>query len=82
MTMTEERIVHMSPYADWYATQDVSCGVWLCDKTSDRKVLVEPPTEWGRDWKWNVTEDGKGIYFRRERKPWDGTLGSRGGLTP
>ena len=64
--MTEhDRRIHPSPFADWYATQDGSRGVWLCDKTSDGKVKVEPPAEWGRDWSWNVTEDGTGIYFER-----------------
>jgi hypothetical protein len=59
-------VVHPSPWPDWYATQDTSSrGVWLCDKTSDRKVLVQPPAEWGRHWTWNVTEDGRGICFRR-----------------
>ena len=62
----EDRRIHPSPFSDWHATQDASChGVWLCDKTSDRKVLVEPPTEWGRHWSCNVTEDGTGVYFRR-----------------
>ena len=58
--------IHPAPFSEWHATQDTSSrGVWLCDKTSDRKVLVEPPTEWGRHWSWNVTEEGTGIYFRR-----------------
>jgi hypothetical protein len=39
--------------------------VWLCDKTTEEKVKVEPPAEWGRNWSWNITEDGKGVYFRR-----------------
>lgn len=67
--MTDDDLrIHPSPYAQWYATQDVSSrGVWICDKTSDRKVLVQPLTEWGERWSWNVTEDGSGIYFRRER---------------
>jgi hypothetical protein len=64
--MTEQRIVHPSPYAEWTATQD-GRGVWLCDKNSDRKVKVEPPAEWGRHWSWNVTRDGRGIYFRHTR---------------
>ena len=64
--MTDDRIIHISPFTDWYASQDVSRGVWLCDKTSDRKVLAEPPAEWGRRWKWNLTEDGRGVYFCRE----------------
>ena len=64
----QDRRIHLSPFADWYATQDAPTRcVWLCDKTSDRKVKVEPPTEWGRHWSWNVTEDGRGIYFRREQ---------------
>ena len=67
--MTEhDRRIHPSPFSDWYATQDASRGVWLCDKTSDRKVKVEPPAEWGRHWAWNVTEDGRGIYFERKAK--------------
>ena len=64
--MDEDRIIHASPFAEWFATQDTSAGgVWFCDKTSDRKVLVQPPTEWGRDWSWNVTQDGGGIYVKR-----------------
>jgi hypothetical protein len=66
--MTEDdRRIHPSPFSDWYATQDGSRGVWLCDKASERKVKVEPPAEWGRHWAWNVTEDGRGIYFKREQ---------------
>jgi hypothetical protein len=61
----ENCIVHLSPYSDWYADQDVSRGVSFYDKATGRKVTVEPPAEWGRNWSWNVTEDGKGIYFRR-----------------
>lgn len=60
----EDRIIHQSPFPEWYATQDVR-GIWLCDKASDRKVKVEPPTEWGQYWSWNLTEDGKGIYFQQ-----------------
>jgi hypothetical protein len=67
--MNQQRIIHVSPWPEWYATQDTSRGVWLCDRTSDQKVLAQPPTEWGRDWKWNVTEDGKGVCLRQERKP-------------
>jgi len=63
--MNEDRIIHKSPFREWYATQDTSCGVWLCDKTSDQKVKVEPPAEWGTHWTWNLTGDGMGIYFRR-----------------
>jgi len=62
--MNRELIVHESPFPEWYATQDVR-GVWLCDRTSDQKVKVEPPPEWGRHWSWNLTEDGTGVYFRK-----------------
>jgi hypothetical protein len=61
----EDRIVHPSPFPDWFATQDTSRGVWLCDRTRDRKVKVQPPAEWGLDWAWNITQDGTAIYFRR-----------------
>ena len=62
----EDRRIHLSPFPDWYADQDTSAGgVWLYDKTSERKVLVQPPAEWGRHWSWNLTQDGTGIYVKR-----------------
>ena len=67
--MSADCIIHRSPFPNWFATQDASCGVWLCDKASEQKVKVEPPTEWGRHWSWNVTEDGGGIYFQRKPLP-------------
>ena len=67
--MDKERIIHAAPWPEWFATQDTSArGVWLCDKTSDRKVLVEPPAEWGAEWSWNLTEGGNGIYLRRTER--------------
>ena len=65
--MTDDPIIHQSPWREWYVTQDGSRGVWLYDKASDQKVKVEPPAEWGQHWAWNVTEDGTGIYFQRVR---------------
>ena len=38
--------------------------MWLCDKSSDQKVKVESPAEWGRRWSWKLTEDGSGICFK------------------
>lgn len=32
-------------------------------------MLASPPREWGEAWSWNLTEDGDGIYFRRDRRP-------------
>ncbi len=63
----EPIVIHRSPFADWFATQDMLRGVSLCDRTSNRKMSLEPPAEWGRHWAWNVTEDGQGVYFRRTR---------------
>jgi hypothetical protein len=63
--MSEERIVHLSPYKEWFADQGGLRGVWLCNKANAEKVKVEPPAEWGRHWAWNITEDGLGIYLRR-----------------
>jgi hypothetical protein len=57
--------IHLSPYVDWYATQDVAC-VWICDRHSEQRVKFEPPAEWGRHWSWNITEDGSGIYMKRD----------------
>jgi len=63
-------LIHPSPFTDRYATQDISTsGVWLCDKTSDHKVLVQPPVDWGRHWSWNITLDGKGINIKRIDEP-------------
>ena len=63
----QDYIVHQSPFPDWFAFQDTSSrGIWICDRASDRKVKFEPPAEWGRDWSWNLTEDGSGIYFTRD----------------
>jgi hypothetical protein len=62
--MTDELVIHQAPWQDWYATQDAARGVLLCNKLGDEKVKVEPPTEWGLEWRWNLTEDGSGIYFR------------------
>lgn len=65
--MTEDLVIHKAPWSmDWYATQDGSRGVWLCDRAGGEKIRVEPPPEWGRAWRWNVVEDGSGIYFREE----------------
>lgn len=67
MTADSNILIHPSPFADWYATQDISAGgVLICDKASDRKVLVQPPTEWGRHWSWNLTQDGTGIYIKHD----------------
>ena len=65
--MTDHNLrIHPSPFPDWYATQDTSSrGVWIYDRASEEKVKVVPPAEWGRHWSWNVTEDGKGVCFRR-----------------
>ena len=54
---------HLSATGTWYATQDGTRGVLLCERGSEEKVKVEPPSEWGRRWRWNVTEDGSGVYF-------------------
>ena len=63
--MTDEIVIRQAPWrSDWYATQDIARGVLFCDKNSDETVKVEPPPEWGRHWRWNLAEDGLGIYFR------------------
>ena len=56
--MTDELIIHKAPWQDWYATQDAVRGVLLCNRAGEGVVKVEPPPEWGRRWRWNVTEDG------------------------
>ena len=35
------------------------------ERGSDRRIVIEPPPEWGSYWAWNITEDGLGVYFRR-----------------
>ena len=57
-------LVHKAPWPDWFASQDPVQGVLLCDTTSDGKVRAELPLEWGSRWRWNLTEDGTGVYLR------------------
>ena len=58
-------IIHKAPFPDCSPpTEDAVWGVLPCNKASDEKVKVEPPTEWGPGWRWNLTEDGTGVYFR------------------
>ncbi len=66
--MSDGVIIHKSPFADWYADQDVTRGVSLCDRATGQKVTLEPPAEWGQHWTWNLTEDGTGIYFKRMQR--------------
>ena len=61
----DEALIHQSPWPEWFATQDSCQGVWICDKTSDQKFQVKPPSEWGTAWAWNITEDGTGIFIKR-----------------
>lgn len=61
----EPIVIHESPFTDWFATQDIARGVTIYDRSSGEKIVVKPPAKWGRQWSWNVTEDGKGIYFKR-----------------
>lgn len=62
--MTDDIVIHQSPWPDWFVTQDAVRGVSFYNRVSGHRVEVEPPTEWGRRWRWNLTEDGSGIYFR------------------
>jgi hypothetical protein len=63
--MTTDLVIYKAPWqADWYATQDAVREVLLCNRQGDETVEVEPPSEWGLGWRWNLTEDGSGIYFR------------------
>lgn len=59
--------IHKSPWPEWLATQESLTGVHICSKATGEKVLVEPPKEWGRNWAWNITEDGTGIVIRRTK---------------
>ena len=61
----EDGVIHPSPWPEWFATQDSHTGVFLCDKATDEKIRVEPPKDWGRNWAWNITEDGTGIFMKR-----------------
>jgi len=64
--MTADQRMYPSPFSEWTASQDTSCNCLLIhDTASDQQVKVEPPADWGRDWTWSVTEDGRGIHFRR-----------------
>jgi len=60
-----DKVIHPSPWLEWLGTQSDTHSVWICDKTSDERIKVEPPADWGNAWAWNVTEDGTGILMRR-----------------
>ncbi|MGA2254630.1 MAG: hypothetical protein ABSG53_08220 [Thermoguttaceae bacterium] len=61
----EDALIHPSPWPDWFATQDSLTGVFLCNNATGENVKIEPPREWGRNWAWNITEDGSGIIMKR-----------------
>lgn len=60
-----DSVAHPSPWPEWFASQDDNRSVWICDKTTEEKILVEPSADWGRSWAWNISEDGTGIVMRR-----------------
>ncbi len=57
--------IDKSPWPNWIATQGSLASVAICNRESDEEIQVEPPREWGRNWAWNITEDGSGIVMRR-----------------
>jgi hypothetical protein len=63
--MTDD-VIHRAPWPDWFVTQDAIRGVLFCNRQGDRKVKVESPVSWGLGWRWNLTEDGMGVYFGGE----------------
>ena len=54
-----------SPWPKWFAKQESLRDVFLCDRTSEERIFVEPPKEWKRKWSWNISPDGTGIVMRR-----------------
>jgi len=60
-----DSVTHSSPWLDWYATQENSRSVWICNRVSEEKIQVEPPADWGNAWAWNINEFGTGIVLRR-----------------
>ena len=56
---------HTSPWPEWYATQEDTASVTIISKASGEKMVIKPPTEWGRRWAWNISEDGTGVVIRR-----------------
>ena len=64
-TEKPESRFHKSPWTDWFAMQKSLAGVFMCDKETEERVVVEPPKEWGRNWAWNIAPDGSGIVMQR-----------------
>ena len=60
-----DTVTFASPWPEWFATQESMAGVFVVNKATGEKVVVEPPREWGRHWAWNFTEDGTGIVMCR-----------------
>ncbi len=63
-TSGKNAYIMKSPWPNWYATQESLAGVFICDKETEGRVLVKPPPTWGRNWAWNIAEDGTGIVMR------------------
>jgi hypothetical protein len=57
--------IQRSPWPNWFATQGSLAAVVICNKETDEQVVIEPPREWGRNWGWNICEDGLGIVMLR-----------------
>lgn len=60
-----DSVIHPSPWPEWFASQEDRRSVVICDRASDNKIKIQPPASWGKNWAWNITEDGSGIVLRR-----------------
>ena len=53
------------PHTNWYATQN-GRAVDVRDRDNERLLTtVQPPHEWGRDWRWHLNDQG--IVFTHAR---------------
>ena len=57
--------LHRSPFNNWYASQESLRGVVVHDKESAQQIEVAPPSDWGKCWAWNLSEDGLGLVVTR-----------------
>ena len=63
----ETMITHTVDFETCYVTQRGGGVIAVRKGKLDAQEVFAPPQEWGDSWRWNVLEDGSGVYLRRTR---------------
>ncbi len=57
-----ETVFHTIGFKGWEVTQN-GRSLLITDKSDGHTIELAPPEQWGRNWTWNLTDDG--IFFKR-----------------